>query len=158
MDILHQIDPNLNSIALAYPKGEMFSHNRINAIKTINKRSAAYNIFRKIVHYISFTFIPCNWKLDKDTSDILNVMQGNMEIWLAYRGDGDQNDMYFRYVIAERIISFEDKKVLENSVINLSKIVKENGGSKGKKIDLLLNRIENIVTLPPAQDLQNIGL
>lgn len=97
------------------------------------KRSLISNFFHWVISLITCSRLPQNEKLDKVT---LRVLRGTLSMdFCSMEG--------------------QERNLIKKAIINLSEIVKKNGGSKQNKIKELLKKIEDAETIrfPKIQEL-----
>ena len=99
-------------------------------LTTVEKRSAFRNFWHWFIYLITFTLVPRNRELDELTQEILKDLSDEIEKATA-----------------------NEKDLAEHAVQMLSKVIANNGGSQGAKIDEMLATMEKVNGLPDVQKL-----
>ena len=113
------------------PKRSSVSLDRSGTLVEEKKRSGLRNFFSWVIHIITLTLVPRNKGLDEVTRHILNETKDSSSL-------PDQ-----------------DKIILAQAMTKLQAIIKENGGSEGKKVSALLKTLSKVDNLDAVKDLKN---
>ena len=115
------------------PKQSSLSLDRSGTLIEEKRRSGLRNFFSWVIHIITLTLVPRNKGLDEVTRHILNETKDSCSL-------PDQ-----------------DKLILAQAMTKLQAIIKENGGSEGKKVSALLQTLSKVDNLEAVKDLKKVS-
>lgn len=113
------------------PTQSSVSLDRSGSLIEEKKRSGLRNFFSWVIHIITLTLVPRNKSLDEVTRHILEETK-------------DSNSL-----------PDQEKIILAQAITKLQAIIRENGGSEGKKISALLKTLNKVDNLEAVKDLKN---